>query len=430
MKFPYGDGTWNVNLPNGLSYHTLSLPQPPSLPLGKVRERLATMCQELAPRVTAATHCTVLIDDLSRPTPTALILSALLPHLAACTQQTIQLLIANGLHDPWPLGHYSQFIPETFHDQVRLVQHQADSPCRHFGHTQRGTPVAINPLVAAADFVISIGHVAPHFYAGYSGGRKSLVPGCAARSTIQQNHRLLVETKARAGILRHNPLHLDLVEAATMAGGIDYTINVVLSPHTRQIVGIFGGDMLTAHYQACRLAAAVYAYSLPHAFDAILVTPGGHSSDPRLYQAHDQNLYHAIDVLFNLEHGLDQVRWVVLLARCTEGLGRSDFWQLARGLRAPDQVIQQMQHQGFRRGSYKAVMLARLLQRVRIMLVSALDAALVKQMGIEPLDSPQEALEQVRAIGAQRVLLVTNGRFALASHTDLQSMIPNPGGPQ
>jgi len=265
----------------------------------------------------------IVISDHTRNTHSELVVPALLERAQAAgiPLSGVAVVIARGLHGPCGEGVAKRLLGEAW-GWVRVVEHDCDhAPMATLGATSRGTPVEINALVAGADRIVLTGSTGYHYYAGYGGGRKSLLPGVASRRAIQANHRLVLapgggtHPQARTGVLQGNPVHEDMVEAAALARPA-FLVTVVNGPSGAP-AGFFVGDWQQAHARAVAFLDAHCRASEPRAVPLVLATAGGPPYDLTLYQAHK-----AMD---SAAHLVADGGVLVLEAGCPQGLGPAEY---------------------------------------------------------------------------------------------------------
>ena len=192
----------------------------------------------------------VITSDITRPCPSHVILPELLRELskAGVRDEDITVVFALGSHRVHTQEEQMRLVGREIFDRVRCVD-AAREGFVHVGVTRAGTPVDIDPVVAGADVRICVGNIEFHYFAGYSGGAKAIMPGVSTRDAIQKNHSKMVLDAARAGNLLENPLRQDIEEAAAMVG-VDFILNVVLDEE-KKIVKAVAGDLRRAHEAGC-----------------------------------------------------------------------------------------------------------------------------------------------------------------------------------
>ena len=338
----------------------------------------------------------VITSDITRPMPTRKVMPALLDELyaAGVKPEDITLVFALGSHRRQTDEERRRLAGERAWNEVRCVDCDPDD-CVHLGVTSAGTPVDITRVVAEADRRICLGNVEYHYFAGYSGGAKAIMPGCSTRAAIQSNHSMMVCAEAAAGDLKTNPVRRDIEEAAALCG-IDYILNVVLGEH-KEILRAAAGDVTLAHRELCAFLDKIYLNELPQAADIVLVSQGGAPKDLNLYQTQK-----ALD---NARHAVRQGGIIILIGSCREGLGERVFERWMTTSPSPEAMIERI-GRDFQLGGHKAAAIAITLQKAKIFLVSELEDEFVRSIFLTPQPSAQAALEQAfRELGGDASVL-------------------------
>ena len=325
----------------------------------------------------------IVTSDLTRPCPSDRLLPYLLDELQAAgvPDSAMSIVLALGLHRPMTEAEMEAAVGASIYQRLRVINHDPLDIVQ-LGTTTRGTPVEIARPVVEADLRVCVGNLELHYFVGYSGGAKAILPGCASRATVQANHAMMVRPEASAGRLDGNPVRADLEEGAAMVG-IDFILNVVVDGQHR-ILGAVTGDVTAAHRQGCELVAAQGIVPIPQLADIVLVSAGGHPKDLNLYQAQK-----ALD---NAAHAVRDGGIVILLAECSEGLGNKTFEAWLREARSPDDVLERIQRE-FVLGGHKAAAVASVLKRVGVYLVSSMPGSLVRSYGLVPFDDVESAVQ-------------------------------------
>ena len=400
LEFGYGTGVQAVEVPEENLVGVL-MANEMEHPLRGAEAVRAALAQPIgAPRLRETVRpgqtVAIVVRDISRPVPSSVLLPPLLEELrlAGIPVEHITIVFALGSHRHHTPEEQRRLVGEAVYEAYRCVDSDPDDVIR-LGVTKNGTPVDITRSVAEADFRICTGNIEFHYFAGYSGGVKAIMPGVSTPAAIQQNHRLMVEPGACAGRLEGNPLREDIEEAGAICG-VGYILNVVLDEH-REIVHTVAGDPVAAHRLGCAYLSRMYAKHIPARADIVLVSQGGAPKDANLYQVQK-----ALD---NARHAVKPGGTVILIGACPEGLGSETF---ARWFReAPDAhslIVRIRQH--FELGGHKAAAIAMVLKQARIDLVSELDDALVRSLFLVPQPSAQAAFNAAMArYGASATVL-------------------------
>lgn len=329
----------------------------------------------------------VVTSDITRPMPTYRVMPALLDELYAggVRAEDITLVFALGSHRKHTEEEQKKLAGERAWREIRCVD--ADpADCVHLGTTKAGTPVDITRVVAEADRRICLGNIEYHYFAGYSGGAKAVMPGVSTRDAIQTNHSMMVRPEACAGALETNPLRMDIEEAGEICG-IDFILNVVLGEH-KEILKAVAGHPVAAHRAGCRFLDTIYLKELPQAADIVLVSQGGAPKDLNLYQTQK-----ALD---NARHAVRPGGVIVLIGSCKEGLGERVFEQWMTQSESPDAMIERI-GRDFQLGGHKAAAIAMTLKKAEIYLVSDLEDDFVRSIFLTPQPDVQTALHRAFA---------------------------------
>jgi len=305
-----------------------------------------------------------LVNDATRPTRTRDVVEN-------CRLKG-DLLIATGAHDQ-PSDDEIRWITGNTVARDRVSAHSAtDSPCIDLGTTPRGTPVSINARVFDYERILIIGSVEPHYFAGYTGGRKGILPGVASFGTIEANHALYFEQGAEILRLSGNPVHLDMMDAVAMLDAPILTINMVLDAGN-EILDIFCGELEACHAQAAKLAYSTYAIPLEQKSDTVITCA---------HYPMDIDLYQAQKALYNASLATKQGGTIVLVSKCRNGIGPRAFYDLMKSFDRPEDIIEYAR-QNYRLGFHKAASFARIQQDYRIVVVSDLAAAILRGIRLE-----------------------------------------------
>ncbi len=391
LEFGFGEGVQAVEVPDR---NLLGVLMANEVPKGLTNE--AEVARALAhpigtPRlgeiVRPGEKIAIVTSDITRPCPTWRIMPALLDELyaAGCRREDIALVFALGSHRHHTPEEQRKLAGERAWAEIRCVDGDP-SDCVHMGETDCGTPVDITRIVAEADRRICLGNIEYHYFAGYSGGAKAIMPGCSTREAIQSNHRMMVREEAHAGNLDSNPLRQDLEQAAAICG-VDFIVNVVLDEH-KQIVRAVAGDLVKAHREGCKFLDQMYLKKIDRRADIVLVSQGGAPKDLNLYQTQK-----ALD---NAKHAVKPGGTIILIGSCREGLGEKVFEQWMLSAPTPESMIERI-GRDFQLGGHKAAAIAMVLKNAEIYLVSELDDDFVEKIFLKPAKSAQDALDRAFA---------------------------------
>ncbi len=325
----------------------------------------------------------IVTSDVTRPMPSAVVLPAVLEELdaAGVDRRDITVVFGLGSHRHQTEAEMRKLVGDAVFDSVRCVDSDVDD-CVHMGDTSFGTPVDIFRPVAEADRRILLGNIEYHYFAGYSGGAKALMPGVSTRAAIQANHSRMVEETSRAGNLDTNALRADIEEAGRICGA-DFILNVVLSEH-KEIIRAVAGDMVAAHRAGCAFLDTLYLKKIPARADIVVTSQGGAPKDLNLYQTQK-----ALD---NAKHAVKKGGTVIVVGSCREGIGERVFEEWIQAAPDAHSMIDRVKRD-FQLGGHKAAAIAMVLENADIVLVSEMPEETVRAAFLTPARSAQEALD-------------------------------------
>ena len=387
LEFGYANGVQCVEVPEKNLLATLT-----ANPLDHARSGADAVKHALAnPLGSAPLHqlvkpgqtVAIITSDISRPLPSYDILPSVLDELysAGISKKNITVVFALGSHRKHTEEEKIHLVGKRCYEEVRCIDSDPND-CIHMGTTSRGTPVDITRSVAEADFRICLGNIEFHYFAGYSGGAKAIMPGVSTPAAIQQNHRMMVSQDACAGKLEGNPIREDIEEAGNICG-IDFIVNAVLDEH-KKIVYAVAGDVTQAHRVGCAYLDQMYRKPIPQQADIVLVSQGGAPKDANLYQTQK-----ALD---NAKHAVSKGGTIILIGACPEGLGSKKFESWLTKAPTAHAMVERIGKE-FELGGHKAAAIGLVLENASIDLVSEMDDDFVRSIFMTPRPSAQAAFD-------------------------------------
>ena len=364
-----------------------------------------TKSRRLSEIVNPDSRIAIIVSDVTRPTPTAKILSPLLEelYLGGAKNENITIVFALGLHRLQTEEECRQLVGEEIFENIRCIQHDRKR-CRLVGETSFGTPVEVFEEVLDSDLIISTGTLEFHYYAGYGGGGKSILPGVSSEKSILSFHSFyskLFEGSPLSG-KAGSPARQNIEEAARIAG-LDFILNVVINSK-KEIVAAVAGDFIEAHRKGVEYVDSMYKVPIKPA-DAVVVSCGGFPKDINLYQA-TKSLEHAIPAV--KEGGS-----IILVAECAEGIGNKVYECWNRECKTPDEAVERFKH-CFEFGGHKAAIVGRAAKEFKLYLVSKLPEEESKKAFFTPVKSIEEALEKILSENPEaKVHIMPNGGCTL-----------------
>ncbi|HEY6839161.1 MAG TPA: nickel-dependent lactate racemase, partial [Geobacteraceae bacterium] len=333
----------------------------------------------------------IVTSDITRYTGSHIYLPLLVERLnaAGIPDRDIEIVIALGIHRR-QTEHEHRKIVGTLYGRIRVVDHDCDDPGKlvYLGRTSGGIDVEVNRSVAEADRVILTGTIGFHYFAGFGGGRKSILPGVASRASCMASHFAVLNPgegtgknpRATTGVLDDNPVHDAMVEACAMVAPA-FMLNTVLSPE-KEIVAAFAGDWREAHRSGCRFYGDHFSYPLRERADLVVVSCGGYPKDINFIQAHKSMEYGS--------QALKEGGAMILLAQCRDGYGNATFFTWFRFKALPEfEAELRRRYEINGQTAYSTLQKA---QRFRVILVSDLPPEEVATMGMTPARSLAEAM--------------------------------------
>lgn len=387
LEFGYGEGIQKVDVPDE---NVIDILKPNKVEYDRIDEEEVKRALEnpigskrLKDIVKPNEKIVIITSDITRPMPTYKVMPLLLDELyeAGINPKDITLVFALGSHRKHTSDEMIKLAGERAANEIKMIDSDM-SDCVRMGVTKRGTPVDIFKPVAEADRRICLGNIEYHYFAGYSGGSKAIMPGVSTREAIRKNHSLMVEEGSHAGNLDTNPVREDIEEAASLCP-IDFILNVVLD-EKKTIIKAVSGHPVIAHREGAKFLDKLYLKEIKERADIVLVSQGGKPKDINLYQTQK-----ALD---NAKHAVKKGGTVILIGECTEGLGEKVFEEWMTKSKSPDEMIERIR-KDFQLGGHKAAAISLVLKDADIYLVSAMDEAFVKSMFLKPFKSAQEAFD-------------------------------------
>lgn len=363
-------------------------------PAAEVRRALAEPIgsPRLAELAKRARTCVVICSDHTRPVPSRYIIPAMLEELRRGNPELdITLLIATGCHRGTTAEELAgKFGPEIVQSE-KIVIHDCDDAAMltEAGILPSGGRLILNKLAMECDLLVSEGFIEPHFFAGFSGGRKSVLPGIASRVTVLANHsaEFIESPFARTGILENNPIHRDMVYAARRAK-LAFIVNTVIDGGKR-IVRAFAGELETAHLAGVEFCRKQAGISVPEA-DIVITSNGGYPLD--------MNVYQSVKGMTAAEAVCREGGVIVMVAGCSDGHGGESFYRALKAASSPDEILERVRkvpRDATTPDQWQYQIMARILKRFKVLMYAPeCPQEMLREMMLEPVSSPEEALSK------------------------------------
>jgi len=400
MKISLGYGTKHLDF-EPLGDFEIVLPKElPAAGKGEIERALLHPAGKALSALPEAKSASILASDITRPSPSHLILPPLVKELEEIGVRDIKVVFGLGTHRRMTEEEERMLLKGCV--DLPHLQHDPDR-CTPLGETSRGTPVEILEDVASSDLIIGTGNIEYHYYAGYSGGAKALLPGVSSKATVEKNHELMRDPRSTTGRL-DGPVRQDMEEAAGIAG-LDFILNVVLNSR-KEIVKAVSGDFISAHRDGAATVDCMYKRLVEPA-EIVISCAGGRPKDINLFQAQK--------AMENAKNAAVSGGTIILLAECAEGLGNPVFERWAKEARCAEDCVDRFGRE-YEFGGHKAALIARESLNHDLILVSALPAPQAEMCFFRPAKNLDQALSMARerqGMGA-RTLILPHGDLTLA----------------
>lgn len=330
----------------------------------------------------------ILVSDITRPCPSALLLPPLLEELntAGVRDEQIKIIFGLGVHRKHTDDEKKILVGEDIFNRIECIDHDIDD-CQEVGTSRLGTRAAVFKRVLDSDFIIASGNLEFHYFAGFSGGAKALAPGVCSRDTIESNHKRFLDPGAEGGRIEGNPLREELEEIAGMVG-IDFLVNAVLDSHKR-IIKVVAGDVTKAHREGAEYIRRMYGVEIKELADIVITSPGGFPKDINLYQTH-KAMQNALPA--SKTGGI-----IIVVAQCPEGLGESHFSQTFEEGLSLQALADELGHK-FIQGRHIASQIAEIQLRRELFLVTDMPEEIRRKLFVKCFSSLAEALAEAFSV--------------------------------
>lgn len=344
-------------------------------------------------------NCVIISSDHTRPVPSHIIMPQLLAELRKGNPDIdITILIATGMHRATTkeelIAKYGKEIAE--HEKFVIHVSRNDEDMVSVGTLPSGGDCRINKVAANADLLISEGFIEPHFFAGMSGGRKSVLPGIASKVTVLANHcsEFINSPKARTGILQGNPIHEDMLYAAK-AAKLAFICNVVIDAD-KKVIAAFAGDREKAHYAGADFEMKLAGVK-PVPADIVITTNGGYPLD--------QNIYQSVKGMTAAEATCKEGGVIIDVSSCSDGHGGEDFYNNLKNAKSVQKAMDEILARGRNEtvfDQWEAQILMRMLLKFTIIMVTEAPQQMVEDMHMKYAASVEDALAMAKEVLAKK----------------------------
>jgi len=337
----------------------------------------------------------IISSDHTRPVPSHITMPVILENIRQTNKDgKITILVATGAHRASTDAELRDKYGDEIVDSVNIEMHDSKNldDMVDLGTLPSGGSLMLNKTAVDADLLIAEGFIEPHFFAGFSGGRKSILPGVASYKTVLANHcSEFIDSKyARTGILENNPLHTDMLYAAEKAN-LAFILNVVINQE-KEVIASFAGHREDAHYEGCdflnNLAGAQSQKS-----DVVITTNGGYPLD--------QNIYQAVKGMTAAEASIKENGVIIMISECSDGHGGEAFYETFKNSESPGKIMEEILKKNRNEtipDQWESQVLSRILIKHEIIMVTGAPKEMVEDMHMHYAESIEKALKKAEQL--------------------------------
>jgi len=353
----------------------------------------------------------IVFSDITRPVPNRRIIPWLLDELEGVSKNRVVLINATGMHRPNTIEELTEMLGEEVVRNYRIINHDSQNKdgMVYLGKTKTGGEVWINRDYMQADVKILTGFIEPHFFAGFSGGPKSVLPGISGELTVMHNHstKMLNDPKANWGITYGNPLWEEIREVALMTKPA-FIINVTLNKE-KEITRIFSGEMNLAHQNGVEFARKTAMRSVPYLFDLVITTNSGYPLD--------LNLYQTVKGMSAASQIVKQGGTIICVSECSDGIPEhGNYRHILQMGKNPEEILKIVESPGFSMfDQWEAQIQAKIQTRVRVYLYSQLPEKEVVACHLEPINDVETTVAKIKKESGDnlRIAVLPEGPMAI-----------------
>lgn len=412
IQLPYGKGTLPLDVPDQnlidvvVPKEFIQPQQSEVIVKDALHRPLGT--DRLSEAVRPGETVAIVIDDYTRPCPTKMLLYPVLEELktSGVNDLDVLIIIANGTHTPPSPKIIKELVGDKISRNYMTISNDTiNGNYVTVGRTKRGNDIEVLKEYVDADFKIILGDIEYHYFAGYGGTRKSILPGISSKQTVQRNHSLLFDHHSKMGVLKENPIHQEMMEAMHLAG-CDFALNVVQNSQER-IVGAWAGNPELVMDAGVKLVDSMYRREIHERPDIVITAANG--------APHDMNLYQAMKAMYTACQIIKNDGVVVLVAECKQGAGSQLYVDWLAEYKTATEV-QNALCKCFVIGAHKAYYHRQTIESHPVFCVSTMDQKQIEEFfQFTYALSPDEALQKAFSLKGTdaRVLVVPQGTTTL-----------------
>ncbi|MGI6485209.1 MAG: nickel-dependent lactate racemase [Thermoanaerobacterales bacterium] len=365
--------------------------------------------KKLEEMVVGKQNMVIITSDHTRPVPSKITMPILLNRIRKANPNiNIKILIATGFHR----ATSKQELFDRFGDKIarneEIIVHDCKDPNTlvYLGKLPSGGDLIINKIALETELLIAEGFIEPHFFAGFSGGRKSVLPGIASEKTIMANHcsEFIASEYARPGVIKNNPMHEDMIYAAKKAK-LSFILNVVINSN-KKIINAFAGDSEKAHEQGCNFVSELSEVD-PVKADIVISSNGGYPLD--------QNIYQSVKGMTSAEATCKEGGIIIMVSACSDGHGGQSFYDSLANAQSPQELLDRIvkvPRNETQPEQWQLQILCRILNKHTVILVTDMcDPQMIKNMYLEHAYTLQEAIQKAFKIKGEnaKITVIPDG---------------------
>jgi lactate racemase len=405
ISLAYGDGSVGIDLPANRRFTLIepkfvdACPDPGYAIRSALLRPVGSL--PLQDVVRSSDRVGIIFSDLTRPVPNRLLLPRILSELRHVAG-TITLFNALGTHRPNSIPELRFLLGDDLVDNYPIVQNDCLEKTSQIelGKTKRGNPIWLNRQLMECDVKILTGFIEPHFFAGFSGGGKALMPGMAGLETILDNHdaEMIAHPRATWGVTKNNPIWEEVMEIALLAGRT-FLVNVALN-RDKEITGVFAGDLVQAHAAGCTFVKEKAMVAVRERFDIVITTNSGYPLD--------QNLYQSVKGMSAAAKVVREGGSIIIAAECRDGIpDHGPYGTLLREAGSPKALLQRVQAPGFRtQDQWQAQIQAQIQLKANVFVHShGLSEEQIRSALLLPCRSIEETVEELIGLRSGRATI-------------------------
>ncbi len=403
-ELSYGKIKEKIEIPDNIKVEILPPVNPPKEDLNLIIPKLKKECEEF---FSSGRSFLIIVNDYTRPTPTSEILSLIDEYFL---NKEVYFLVALGSHrkpdEKENIRIFGNYY-EKYKEKIFYHDCKEKGELIYLGKTSFNTPIYLNKLISKVDKILTINSIEPHYFAGYTGGRKTFLPGIAGYETISANHLLSLDKRASLLSLKDNPVSLDMTEVAERVEKPIFSIQVIVDQN-KEIYSLCFGNLFSSFEEGVKLAEKVFCIPIKEKYDLVVAL---------IQPPYDVNFYQAQKGLENAKMALKEKGIIILVSNCEKGIGEEEFINIMKIANSPEEVIEEIK-KNFVLGYHKSAKLAELLTWAEIYTVVGIPNEIVEAIFMKPFKKINDALSYaIKNNNIKNILILPDASLMLPTLT-------------